>query len=122
MHDRVRDQMAQLFGALDESRCEDAARRKLIDAVQVYYRMRGRAMDSFTLRGPHAKAAMDAEWSTLLDRRIDDFVRRALLSGVLHKNEVPANLYPEFARIFADTKENGAACPPLKHIRGDDKL
>jgi hypothetical protein len=122
MHDRARDQMAQLLGALDDSRCEDPARRKLIDAVQLYYRTRGNEMRSFTLRGPHAKAAMEAEWSTLLDRRIDDFVRRALLSGFLHKNEVPANVFPEFARVFADTKEIGAACPPLKQVRGGEKL
>jgi hypothetical protein len=122
MHNRARDQMAQVLGALDASRCEDAERLKLIDAVQLYYRTRGNAMHSFTLRGPHAKAAMEAEWSTLLDRRIDDFVRRALLSGVLHKNEVPANVYPEFDRVFADTKEIGSACPPLKRVRGDEKL
>jgi hypothetical protein len=122
MNDRARDRMKQLLGPLDASRCEDVSRRKLIEAVHVYYRTRGGEMHSFALRGPHAKAAMQQEWSTPLDREIDAFVRRALQSGFLHKNEVPANAYPEFATVFADTKEIGAACPPLKADRGNEKL
>jgi hypothetical protein len=122
MNDRARDQMAQLLGPLDASRCEDASRRKLIEAVHGYYRTRGGEMYSFTLRGPHARAAMEKEWSTPLDREIETFVRRALQSGFLHKNEVPANVYPEFAKIFADTQEIGSTCPPLKVNRGDEKL
>jgi hypothetical protein len=121
-NDRARNGMAQLLGPLDASRCEDASRRKLIEAVHVYYRTRGGEMYSFTLRGPHAKAAMENEWSTPLDREIDAFVRRALQSGFLHKNEVPPNVYPEFAKIFADTKEIGSVCPPLKVDRGSEKL
>ena len=31
---------------------------------------------------------MDREWSTPADRQIDEFVRRTLLSGFVHKNEV----------------------------------
>ena len=122
MNDRARDQVAQLLGPLDAARCEDAARRKLIEAVHAYYRTRGSEIYSFTLRGPHAKAAMENEWSAPLDREIDAFVRRALQSGFLHKNEVPANVYPEFAKIFADTKEIGSTCPPLKVDRGNEKL
>jgi hypothetical protein len=118
-NDPARDQMARLVGPLDASRCQDVARKQLIAAVRRYYGTRGREKYSFSLRGPRAEAAMDREWSTPADRRIDAFVRRAIQSGFLHKNEVPANVYPEFATLFADTSEIGAACPPLK---ADDSL
>jgi hypothetical protein len=120
--EHARQAMARLLGPLDASRCQEAARRQLIEAVHLYYRTRGTDIHSFTLRGPHAKTAMENEWSTPLDRDIDRFVRRALQSGFLHKNEVPANVYPEFAKIFADTGEIGSACPPLKRDRGDERL
>jgi len=121
-NDHARNQLAELVGPLDASRCEDVARQRLIQAVRVYYRTRGGEIRSFALRGPHAEAAMEREWSTPVDRRIDEFVRQALRSGFLHKDEVPANVYPEFARVFADTQEIGAACPPLKIIRDGEKL
>ncbi len=121
-NDHAREQMAQLVGPLDASRCGDVARRRLIEAVHNYYRTRGGEIHSFSLRGPRAEAAMEKEWSTPLDRRIDEFVRQAVQSGFLHKDEVPANVYPEFAKVFADTKEIGTACPPLKIDRGDTKL
>jgi hypothetical protein len=103
-----------LFGPLDWSRCEGPRRQMLIAAVHSYYGTRGREKDSSSLRSPRAKAAIEEEWSTPLDRQIDDFVRHAVQYGILHKNEVPANVYPEFARTFADTEELGAGCAPLK--------
>jgi hypothetical protein len=120
--DHSRDAIAALLGPSEWSSCDDAARKKLIAAVQIYYRARGGQKNSFAARGPRAKAAIEQEWSTPLDRHIDEFVRRALQSGFIHKNEMPANVYPEFARTFADTKEIGLTCPPLKADRGIEKL
>jgi hypothetical protein len=111
-HDRMA--MAAVIGPLDWSRCEDLPRRLLISATQAYYGERGRQIRSFSLRGPRAKAAVEAEWSKPLDREIDDFIRHAVQYGILHKSEMPANLYPEFARLFGDTRELGAGCPPLR--------
>jgi hypothetical protein len=119
-HDR--DTIAKLIGPLDAARCADVSRKELIAAVRTYYGTRGREKHSFSLRGPRAKAAIEQEWSTPVDQRIDEFVRRAVQSGFLHKNEIPANVYPEFARVFANTLEVGAACPPLKVERNFDKL
>jgi hypothetical protein len=120
--ERDREAIAKLLGPLDASRCENAVRTRLIGAVRTYYGTRGREKHGFSLRGPRAKAAIEQEWSTPLDRQIDDFVRQAVQSGFLHKNEVPANVYPEFATVFADTREIGAACPPLKIERGVEKV
>ncbi len=116
--DYSRDAIAALVGAPEWSSCDDAARKKLIAAVQIYYRARGGQKNSFAMRGPRAKAAIEKEWSTSLDRQIDKFVRRALQSGFIHKTEMPANVYPEFAKTFANTNEIGVACPPLKADRG----
>lgn len=121
MNEQDRLQMKALIGPLDWSRCQDTARTLLISTVRTYYGMRGRQMHSFSLRGPRAKAAIETEWSTPLDRQIDDFVRHAVQYGILHKNEVPASVYPEFAGVFADTRELGDGCPPLKSDRGVDK-
>ncbi|HXQ84416.1 MAG TPA: hypothetical protein VN769_10155 [Xanthobacteraceae bacterium] len=122
MNERNRMLMKSLIGPLDWSRCEDTSRKLLINTAQTYYGMRGRQIHSFSMRGPRAKAAIEQEWSTPLDRQIDDFVRHAVQYGILHKAEVPANVYPEFAEVVADTKEMGAGCPPLKTDRGDQKL
>jgi hypothetical protein len=122
MNEQDRLAMRNLIGPLDWSRCQDPARRVIISTVQIYYGMRGRQMSSFSLRGPRAKAAIEAEWSTPFDREIDDFVRHAVQYGILHRNEVPANVYPEFARVIGDTRELGAGCPPLKADRGNTKL
>ena len=89
--------------------------------MHTYYGTRGREKHGFSLRGPRAKAAIEQEWSTPLDRQIDEFVRQAVQSGFLHKDEVPANVYPEFAKVFADTKEIGAGCPPLKTKRASKR-
>jgi hypothetical protein len=113
-NDHVRDAMAQIIGPVDGSLCESAAHQRLMTAVHNYYDARGREKHSFSLRGPHAGAAMEKEWSTPADHRIDEFVRRAVLSGFLHKNEVLAHYLPEFAKTFADTEEAGAGCPPTK--------
>jgi hypothetical protein len=115
--DRSREPIAKLVGPLDASSCEDANRKRLIEALHTYYDARGRQKNSFALRGPRAKAAIEREWSTPLDRKIDAFVRRAVLSGFLHKREVLAHYLPEFAKVVANTSEVGVACPPLKTER-----
>ncbi len=120
--ERSRAFIKPLLGRLDWSRCEDLPRQLLISAVHAYYDTRGREKQSFALRGPRAKAAVEQEWSTPLDREIDDFVRHAVQYGILHKHEVPANVYPEFAKTLADTEEIGAGCPPLKTVRGVQKF
>ena len=116
--ERERAFMKSVLGPLDWLRCKDMPRRMLIAAVHSYYGTRGRAKYAFSLRGTRAKAAIEAEWSTPLDREIDDFVGHAVQYGILHKTEVPANVFPEFAKTFADTEELGAGCPPLKTDRG----
>jgi hypothetical protein len=120
--DQARVPISKLIGPLDAERCQDIPRQKLIGAARIYYGARGRQIYSFSLGGPHAKAAIEQAWSTQIDKEIDEFVRRALRSGFLHKNEIPPNVYPEFAKVFADTEEIGAGCPPLKIEKGDAKL
>ena len=80
-----------LLGPLDWSLCKGSDHRLLMMAVRNYYGTRGREKHSFSLRGPRATAAIEQEWSTPLDRQIDDYVRHALQYGILHKNDVPAN-------------------------------
>lgn len=111
--DHSRERIAQLLGRPDRSLCDNAKHKQLIAAVRSYYDARGRQKASFTLRGPRAKAAIEQEWSTPLDQRIDQFVRETILSGFLRKDEIPGSSYPEFAKLFADTEEVGAACPLL---------
>ncbi len=120
--DHARDAMAQQIGPVDGSLCEPSVHTRLMTALHRYYDVRGRQKHSFSLRGPRATAAIGKEWSTPLDRRIDEFVRRALLSGFLHKNEVLTHYLPEFEKTFADTQEVGAGCPPTKIDRDDTKL
>jgi hypothetical protein len=121
-NDHARDAMTEVVGPVDGSLCAPAAHTRLMTALHNYYDARGREKHSFSLRGPRAKAAMEKEWSTPDDRRIDEFVRRALLSGFLHKNEVLAHYLPEFEKTFADTQEIGTGCPPTKTDKGDVKL
>ena len=99
-----------LLGPLPWSRCEKSANAPIVSAAQIYYGTRGREIGRFEVRGPHAKAAIDAVWSTPDDRQIDDFVRHALQYGILHKRDFPGNSYPEFVRFFADVQELGAGC------------
>jgi hypothetical protein len=108
--ERERGMIKNLLGPLDWSRCADSSRRLLISAVHGYYGARGREISSFSRRGPRAKAAIEAAWSSPLDRQIDDFVRHAVQYGILHKDEMPANVYPEFASVTADITELGAGC------------
>ncbi len=122
MNKQDRGMMKTLIGPLDWSRCQDTPRKLLISGVKTYYGMRGRQINSFSMRGPRAKAAIEAEWSTPLDRQIDDFVRHAVQYGMLHKDEVPANVYPAFAAVVAGITELGAGCPPLKAVNGNAKL
>ncbi len=113
--DHARNAMAEVIGPVDGLLCESAAHQRLMTAVHNYYDTRGRQRHSFHLRGPRASAAIDKVWSTPLDLQIDEFVRRAVLSGFLHKNEVlVAHYLPEFAKTFAATDEVGAGCPPTK--------
>jgi hypothetical protein len=120
--DHARDAMAQQIGPVDGTLCEPAVHTRLMTALHGYYDVRGRQKHSFSLRGPRAAAAIEKEWSTPPDRRIDEFVRRALLSGFLHKNEVLTHYLPEFEKTFADTQEVGAGCPPTKTDRGAPDL
>ncbi len=121
-NDHARDAMVQVVGPIDGSLCAPAAHTRVMTALRNYYDARGREKYSFALRGPRAKAAMEQEWSTPADRRIDEFVRQALLSGFLHKDEVLRHYLPEFKSTFANTQEIGAACPPTKTDKGDVKL
>jgi len=119
--DHSREPIAQLVGPLDRSLCENARHKRLIASVRLYYDARGRQKHSFALRGPRAKAAIEKEWSTPLDQRIDNFVRATLVAGFLRKDDVPAAMYPEFAKVFANTDNAVGACPP-KPERNAEKL
>jgi hypothetical protein len=110
-----RKPIKSLLGPLRWSRCEKLAHAQLASAVQIYYGTRGREIGRFEVRGPHAKAAIDAVWSTPDDRQIDDFVRHALQYGISHKRDFPGNTYPEFVRIFADVQELGAGCSTMNN-------
>ena len=113
--DRERAAMKSVMGPLDWSRCDDRKRSALLIAVRSYFETRERELRSFALRGPQAKAAIEREWSTPADRAIDDYVRHAVQYGIVHKSEMPAQMYPEFNRLFGDVQELGAGCPPLKN-------
>lgn len=99
-----------LLGRLDWSLCKGSDHALLMTAVRNYYGTRGREKHIFSLRGPRATAAIEQEWSTPLDRQIDDYVRHALQYGIVHKSDFPAKAYPEFARVFADAEEFGVGC------------
>jgi hypothetical protein len=108
--DRDRSLFKSLLGArLDWSICKNS-RGLLVAAVHAYYGERGREIKQFSRRGPHAKAAIEAEWSTAADREIDDYVRHALQYGIVRNSDAPANVYPEFARMFADVEPLGSGC------------
>ena len=100
----------RLLGRLDWSLCKGSDHAFLMMAVRNYYGTRGREKHNFSLRGPRATAAIEQEWSTPLDRQIDDYVRHAVQYGIVHKSDFPAKTYPEFAHVFADTKEFGVGC------------
>ena len=97
---------------LDWSLCAGRDRTLLMVAVRSYYGTRGREKHIFSLRGPRATAAIEQEWSTPIDRQIDDYVRHALAYGILHKRDFPESSYPEFAETFADVEELGSGCRP----------
>jgi hypothetical protein len=118
-NDHARQQMADVLGPLNTSRCESAAHSQLMAAVYRYYDIRGRDKHSFSMRGPRATAAIEKVWSTPVDLQIDEFVRQALQSGFLHKAEVLRHYLPEFTKTFAETKEIGDACPLTKTADGD---
>jgi hypothetical protein len=107
-HDR--GPIKNLLGPLDWKRCKDIAHMVLLSAVRTYYGTRSREISRFSIRGPNATAAINTVWSTPDDRQIDEFVRHALQYGILHKADLPAKTYPEFAKIFADVQELGNGC------------
>jgi hypothetical protein len=95
---------------LDWSLCKGTDRLLLMAAVRSYYSNRGRAKQLFSLRGPRAAAAIEQEWSTPLDREIDDYVRHVLAYGILHRRDFAEKSYPEFAKTFANVEELGGGC------------
>jgi hypothetical protein len=95
---------------LDWSLCAGGDRALLMAAVRTYYGTRGREKHIFSLRGPRATAAIEREWSTPIDRQIDDYVRHALAYGILHKRDFAERTYPEFAKTFANVEELGGGC------------
>jgi hypothetical protein len=105
-----RGPIKKLLGPLDWTRCRDVPHMLLVSAVRTYYGTRGREISRFSIRGPNAKTAIEAIWSTPDDRQIDDFVRHALQYGILHKSDFPEKTYPEFTRVFAEVQELGAGC------------
>jgi hypothetical protein len=105
-----RAQFKPLLSRLDASLCKGSDHQQLMWAVRNYYGTRGREKHNFSVRGPRAAAAIEAEWSTPADLQIDDYVRHALHYGLLHKTDFPAKTYPEFAKTFADAEEFGAGC------------
>jgi hypothetical protein len=107
---RDRASFTPLLGRLDWSMCQGGDRQTLIWAVRNYYEERGRLLSEFSHRGPHAKSAMDQEYSTPADRDIDNYVRHALQYGILHKSDFPGRTYPEFAMTFADVQALGSGC------------
>jgi hypothetical protein len=56
----------------------------LIWAARNYYVTRGREKHNFSLRGPRATAAIEAEWLKPVDLQVDDYARHALRRGLLH--------------------------------------
>lgn len=113
--ERERALFRPLLGRLEWSLCKDADHLTLVRAVRSYYQERGRQIKQFSFRGPRAKAAVEAEWSTGSDREIDDYVRHALQYGILHMSEVSANLAPEFTSAFAATAPLGSGCAVPDH-------
>jgi hypothetical protein len=112
--DRSREAIVRILGPMDWSFCEEFQRKRTIAAVRAYYNERGLQKASFLLGGPRAKAAIEQAWSTPVDRRIDEFTRQLVASGFLHPRDVPERSFPEFAKVVAQTKIVGAACPSLK--------
>jgi hypothetical protein len=108
---RARAPLRFVMPSLDWSLCASGRHAQLLHAVGNYYGERGREIGRFAMRGPNAKAAIEQIWSTPDDRSIDDYVRRAVQYGVLHKGELPERTYPEFARLVGDVQELGTGCP-----------
>jgi hypothetical protein len=100
----------EICGLPSIGRAARRPRAHLVGVVRIYYLIRGGEISRFAARGPRAKAAIEAVWSTPDDRQIDNFVRHALQYGILHKTDFPEHTYPEFARMFADVQELGAGC------------
>ena len=105
-----RAEFKPLLGRLDASLCKGSDHQRLMRAVHNYYGTRGREKHNFSVRGPRATAAIEAEWSTPADREIDDYVRHALQYGLIHKADFPARTFPEFVKTFADAEEFGVGC------------
>jgi len=99
---------------LDWSLCAGTDHLLLMGAVRSYYGTRGRTKQLFSLRGPRATAAIEQEWSTPLDRQIDDYVGHALSYGILHKRDFPERTYPDSSRCLLTSRSLAAAASPMK--------
>lgn len=108
--ERERASFRPLLARLDWSLCDGTDHLTLVRAVRSYYQERGRQIKQFSFRGPRAKAAVEAEWSTPPDREIDNYVRHALQYGILRQSEVRASLAPEFVSAFGATVPLGTGC------------
>lgn len=108
--ERDRAPFEALLGQPVGSLCQGSSRQQLMMAVHIYYEERGRLMAEFSRRGPRARAAMEREWSTPVDREIDDYVRHLIQYGILHKSDFPLPNHAEFNKVFADTRELGSGC------------
>jgi hypothetical protein len=95
---------------LDASLCKARDHTMLLLAVRTYYSERTREKRAYALRGPHANAAIQKEWSAPAVAEIDDFVRHAVQYGLLHKGELRSNFYAEFDGTVADIQELGTGC------------
>jgi hypothetical protein len=109
--DESRKRIVDMFDLIDRSYCEGANRSQLIGTVRMYYFVRGRQKLSFSARGPQARIAIEREWSTPIDERIDEFVQQLVASGFLHLRDLPAQSFPEFTKVVAQTTVIGTACP-----------
>jgi hypothetical protein len=108
--DRRRERIIEFLDAADAAFCDEAYRQRLITAIKAYYDARGRQKMGFSRRGPRAKIFIEAAWSTLLDQRIDAFVRRLVISGTVKPPDLPDRSYPEFAKVIGGLAVRGDGC------------
>jgi hypothetical protein len=111
---RRRDTIAAFLYALDGAFCEESYRQGLISALKGYYDARLRQKHGFSVRGPHAKAFIEAAWSTSLDRRIDSLARRLVISGTIKPRDMPAESVPEFANVVSGVTVTGDGCASFR--------
>jgi hypothetical protein len=103
-----------LYRRADWRLCEQDAHVDFILAARRYYDTRGRQKASFAIAGPNGRAFIENEWSTPIDRDIDAMVRHLTATGFLDIRYMPAERYPEFAKVVARVKIIGVECASLK--------